>query len=194
MRAHNGQWGAFTDVIYLDVGNAKTGSRDFTIGNIGLPAGTAADLDLDLKAWVWTVAGEYRVASGPGFTVDLLAGARMFDVTQRLRWNISGSLGPIAATSRSGEAEVSQTVWDAIVGVRGQHVFGDRGQWSLPVYLDVGGGQSARTWQAAAGIGYAFGWGQLSALYRYVDYELKSGKNVQGMNFGGPMVGATFRW
>ena len=49
---HNGRWGLFTDVIYLNLGNTKTSSREFTIGGIGIPADTTADLGLDLKGWV----------------------------------------------------------------------------------------------------------------------------------------------
>lgn len=191
---HNGRWGAFTDVIYFDLGNHKTQSRDFTIGNIGLPAGTTADIGLDLKAWVWTLAGQYRVASAPGLTVDLIGGARMLDLTQRLDWSISGDLGSLTTAGRSGTAEVSQTLWDGIVGVKGRYSFGAGREWSLPFYLDLGTGQSNSTWQAAAGIGYAFKWGELSALYRYLDYDLKSGNAVENARFSGPMVGATFRW
>jgi hypothetical protein len=76
--AHNGRWGVLTDLVYVDLGGSKSSSRDFAIGNIGLPGGTTADLDLDYKARVWTVAGEYRVASDPSLTVDLVAGARLF--------------------------------------------------------------------------------------------------------------------
>src|SRR5437660_1448694 len=53
--AHNGRWGVFTDALYLDVGGVKSQRRDFSIGNIVLPAGTTTDLTLDLKSWVWTV-------------------------------------------------------------------------------------------------------------------------------------------
>ena len=192
--AHNGQWGVFTDVLYFDLGKAKTDSSDFTIGDIGLPAGTTANLDLDLKAWVWTLAGEYRVVSDPAVTLDLLAGARMLDLTERLRWSISGSLGPITPAGRSGKSEVSQTSWDGIIGVKGRYVFGDRRQWSVPLYLDVGGGQSKLTWQAATGVSYAFKWGEMSALWRYLDYDMKSGKAIQSVNLSGPLIGATFRW
>lgn len=192
--AHNGRWGVFTDLIYLDVGKDKTGSREFTIGNIGLPASTTANLGLDLKAWVWTLAGEYRVVSEPALSVDLLGGARMLDLTQRLKWSISGDLGSLTPAGRSGVTEVSQTLWDGIVGVKGRYSFGAGREWSLPFYVDVGTGDSTRTWQAAAGIAYAFKWGELSALYRYLDYDLKSGGAIDSVRFSGPMVGATFRW
>src|SRR5580765_3625153 len=55
--AHNGRWGAFTDIIYLDVGGSESGTRNFNIGNIGLPASTTADLNLDLKGTLWTKIG-----------------------------------------------------------------------------------------------------------------------------------------
>jgi len=77
--AHNGKWGVFTDVIYLDLGGSKSQTRDFSFGNIAIPANTTANLNLELKGWLWTVVGEYRVASDPGFTMDVLGGARYFD-------------------------------------------------------------------------------------------------------------------
>lgn len=107
--AHNGRWGVFTDVIYLDVGGSKSQTRDFSIGNIGIPAGTTADVNLDVKAWVWTVAGEYRVLAEPNLTMDVLAGARLLDIEQKLGYTISGTLGPISPGSRSGTSEASLT-------------------------------------------------------------------------------------
>ena len=162
--AHNGSWGAMTDLVYVDLGGSKSSSRDFTIGNIGLPGGTTADLDLDYKATVWTIAGEYRLSSNPSLTTDLVAGARMFDNRQRLRWNISGDIGPLPPTSRTGSSELNQRVWDAIVGVKGRYVFGADRKWAAPFYLDVGAGQSASTVQAVAGASYAFDWGEYQRL------------------------------
>ena len=53
--AHNGRWGAFTDLVYLDFG-VEAEIRDFTIGKIGIPANTTADLDFEFKGLVWTLA------------------------------------------------------------------------------------------------------------------------------------------
>ena len=193
--AHNGQWGVFTDLVYLRFGDTKTNSRDFTIGNIGLPASTTANLEWDLKGWVWTVAGEYRLpVSDPAWTLDLLAGTRLFDLRTQLTWNISGSLGPLDPAARAGTATVSDSVWNGIVGVKGRYVFGGNRQWAVPFYADIGTGESKLTVQAAAGVSYAFQWGELNALYRYLGYEAKSGKAISEVNFSGPQVGAVFRW
>jgi hypothetical protein len=47
---------------------------------------------------------------------------------------------------------------------------------------------------SAAGMTYAFSWGEPSALGRYIAYELKLGEVINDLNFIGPMIGATFRW
>lgn len=194
LEAHNGRWGAFTDLMYLDVGGSKSGTRNFSIGDIGLPATTSADLNLDIKGWIWTLAGEYRVKSDPDLKVDLLAGARLLDLKQNLGWAISGSLGPIAPASRAGSKEASQSNWDGIIGVKGRYTFGADRKWSVPFYLDVGTGQSDSTTQAAVGVAYAFGWGDIQATYRYLDYKFKSNRIMQDVNLSGPMIGATWRW
>jgi hypothetical protein len=191
---HNGRWGAFTDVMYLDVGGSKSGTRDFSIGNSGIPASTSANLNLDLKGVIWTVAGEYRVMSDPGHTMDVLAGARLLDIKQTLGWDITGDLGPLPPGSRTGNREESENLWDGIVGVKGRLAFGANREWLAPYYLDVGTGQSDLTWQIAGGVGYAFKWGEINLLYRYLDYNMKSGSKIEDVNLRGPMIGATFRW
>jgi len=192
--AHNGTWGVFTDVVYLKFQAAESASRNFTIGNAGLPADASAAFDWELKGTAWTLAGEYRVASDPAFTVDVLAGARLLDTRQHLRWNIAGSIGSLDPLARSGEAQTSQSTWDAIVGVKGRYGFGPDRRWSVPFYLDVGAGESQNTVQAAAGLAYGFGWGEVTAMWRYLRYNMKSGADLQDISFSGPLIGATFRW
>jgi hypothetical protein len=192
--AHNGRWGVFTDLLYIDLGGNKSQTHDYSIGTVQLPATTTADLNLDIKGTVWTVAGEYRVASDPAWTVDVLAGARMFGLKPTLGWSITGDLGPIPESGRSGSKEIDETVWDGIVGVKGRYAFGDNRKWYVPFYLDIGTGQSDLTWQAAGGVGYSFNWGETFVMWRYLDYKFKSGKDLEDMNFNGPMLGLAFRW
>jgi len=192
--AHNGTWGVFTDIVYLKFEASESASRDFTIGNAGLPADASAGFDWNLRGTAWTLAGEYRVASAPSFTVDVLAGTRLLDTRQHLRWNISGSIGSLDPLARSGEAQTSQSTWDAIVGVKGRYAFGQDRQWAVPFYLDAGAGESQYTVQAAAGLAYQFGWGEVTAMWRYLRYDLKSSSDLQDVRFSGPLIGATFRW
>ena len=195
LRAHNGQWGVFSDLIYLDASADKADSRNFTLGNTTIPAGTSASLGLQVKGLVWTLAGEYRVLPDPRLTIDLFGGTRLFSLKQELSYSIAGSLGPMAPAGRSGNLEAKATLWDAIVGAKGRMALGAQGsRWSAPFYIDVGTGESKLTWQAAAGLSYSYSWGELTALWRYLDYEMKSGQSIQSFNFNGPMFGATFRW
>lgn len=191
--ASRGAWGFFTDVIYLGIGADKSASRAIAIGG-GLPAGAAANVDFDLDGWVWTLAGMYRAIARPDYQLDLLAGARMLDVEQRLGWTLTGNIGSIALPDRSGRREASLQNWDAIVGVKGRAQLGDGGRWFVPYYLDVGTGESQLTWQATVGIGYSFGWGDIVAAWRYLDYEMDSGQVMKDMNFNGPGIAAVFRW
>ena len=192
--AHNGRWGMFTDVLYMDIGGVKSQTHDLPIGNIRIPATATADLSLDLKALVWTVAGEYRVASDPAWTVDLLGGARLMQMKPTLGFSITDNLGPIAIPGPSGTKQVNEKIWNGIVGVKGRYALGEKNAWFLPFYLDVGTGDSKLTWQGAGGVGYAYHWGEVVALYRYLDYTGKSGKPIADMTMGGPQLGVVFRW
>jgi hypothetical protein len=192
--AHNGRWGVYTDVVYVDLGGTKSRTRDFSIGDVEIPAGVIKELSLDIKALVWTVAGEYRVVSDPAWTVDLLGGARMLRMKPTLGYSITGDLGPIVIPGRNGSKQVDESIWDGIVGVKGRYTFGEDRKWFAPFYVDVGTGQSQLTWQIAGGVGYTYHWGSVFAMWRYLDYNLKSGKALEYTNMSGPMLGAAFHW
>ena len=194
LEARKGRWGVFTDVVYVDLGASKSGSRDFTVGRVALPAGVDVNASLDLKAWAWTVAGLYGLSDTKQNTTDLLFGARMIDVQQTLNWGFSGNIGSLGLPGASGRSEAEQTNWDAVIGVKGVARLTGDGRWVLPYYLDIGTGESNFTWQALAGVGYSFGWGTVTAAWRYLDYDFKSGAAIENMNFSGPLIGLTFQW
>jgi hypothetical protein len=160
---------------------------------VTLPAAVTTNLDFDLKSTFWTVAGSYRLWADQNASLDLLAGARLADVKQSLEWEFLGSFGPNPPPPRTGKRSASTQQWDAIIGAKGRYVFGANGQWVVPYYADIGAGDSDLTWQAMTGIGRVFGWGQLSVVWRYLDYELDSEK-IESLNFNGPAIGATFLW
>jgi hypothetical protein len=192
--AKKGQWGLWTDLVYADFGAKKNGSRDFTIGNTPIPADVSANLKYDIKTWIWTVAGTYELVKKPKYSLDVLAGARYLDVSQTLDWSINGDISGLPPVSRDGSADVSSTLWDGIVGVKGVADLGSDHKWFIPYYLDVGTGQSDLTWQVNAGIGYRYSWGALVATWRYLDYEMDSGNPVKSVNLNGPLFGANFHW
>jgi hypothetical protein len=194
LEAQKGAWGAFTDIIYLDVGGSKSDFRDLSIGGVTLPAGITADAQLDIKGTVWTLAGNYRAMATPEASFDVFAGARLLSVKERLGWNFSANIGPVVGPGRQGSSEAKLDNWDGIVGVKGRLSFGSRREWFVPYYIDVGTGDSDLTWQAIGGIGYAFSWGEVIAAWRYLDYDFKSGQKIESVNFNGPAIGVAFRW
>jgi hypothetical protein len=94
---------------------------------------------------------------------------------------------------RSGTKKTSGSLWDGIVGVTGRYAFADDRKWFVPFYRDVGTGQTKLTWQAGAGVGYGFRWGDVVATWRHMEWNAKSGKSIEAMNLSGPMIGATGR-
>jgi hypothetical protein len=94
---------------------------------------------------------------------------------------------------RSGGSDVKRSNVDAIIGVKGRYAFGNNREWFVPYYVDVGGGDSKHTWQAAGGVGYAFHWGEAFVVYRYLDYKFKNA-DIGDVNFGGPAFGVAFHW
>ena len=189
-----GVWGAWTDLVYSSFGASKSGTRDFSIGQHALPANLNADLSLDIKSWIWTLAGTYELAKSKDFSADFLVGARLLDMQQTLDWSLQGDLGQVSGIGRSGSVDADINVWDGVVGVKGNAYLGDERKWFIPYYFDIGTGQSDLTWQVNAGIGYQYDWGALVATWRYLDYEFSSDKAVQSVNFNGPTIGATFKW
>ena len=192
--ARKGQWGVWTDVIYLDVGASKSATRDATVGRQALPVGVDLNADLDMKSWIWTIAGTYTVMDSPEHRMEVLAGARMIDIENKLNWSFNGNISSLPLPGRSGTSTVEVTNWDGIVGVKGRASFGDDRKWFVPYYVDVGTGQSKFTWQGIVGVGYAFDWGSVIGVWRYLDYELKSSSRIETVDFNGPAIGVQFRW
>lgn len=192
--ARKGPWGAFTDLVYIDLGTGKTGTRALSLGGVELPADVAADTRFDLRGWSWTIGGEWRAVSRPSYALDVIAGARLLDIQQKLDWTLTGNVGSVALPDRTGARESRLRNWDAIVGVKGRYAFGQSDKWFMPYYVDVGTGDSELTTQAMLGVGHSFGWGEVVGSWRYLRYNMKSGQGLQDLSFNGPMISAVFHW
>ena len=192
--ARKGRWGAFTDVIYMDLGNQRHGTRDFTLGGHDLPVDVQANVGYDLKGWAWTIAGTYAAIESPHHVMQVIGGTRMLKLKPTLNYELTGNVGSIPIDEREGKAQADETNWDAIVGVKGRAFLGSERRWFVPYYFDIGTGESKLTYQAMGGLGYTFGSWDLFAAWRYLDYDFKSGSKVEELNFSGPGVAVQFRW
>jgi hypothetical protein len=194
LEASNGRWGVFTDVVYMNLGAGKSGFRDFTLGGTPIPAGADANAHYDLKGWAWTLAGTWRIASDASTKTDLIAGARLFDMRQTFEYELTGNVGSIPTAGRAGTSEVKLSNWDAIVGLKSRYALGEERKWFIPIYADVGTGESNLTYQLMGGVGYSFKWGDVVAAWRYLSYDMKSGNRIESMTFNGPAIAAVFHW
>ena len=194
LEAQKGRFGAFTDLVYMNVGGTNTRTRNGTIDGVSLPVGATANAGMDVKNWIWTLAGSYRVQATPESDFDVLAGARMLTVEPRLTWNFNVDVGPFTGPRRAGARTIKETNWDGIIGVKGRARFGSGNEWFLPYYLDAGTGDSDFTWQISGGIGYAYPWGEVIATWRYLNYKFKSDSKLEDLTVNGPVLGVAFRW
>lgn len=192
--AQKGRWGAFTDIIYMDVGDSISEARSLAAGSVPLPPGLTANASLDVEAEVWTLAGNYRAFDTAAATADFFAGARLLSAKSELKWEFNTDFGPFAGPGRRGAGEAERDSWDGVVGVKGQLRFGSHGQWFIPYYADVGAGDSDLTWQAVTGLGYGTRSVDIFATWRYLDYDFGPGAKIADLDFSGPAIGAAFRW
>ncbi|UCH46694.1 MAG: hypothetical protein JSU95_11290 [Betaproteobacteria bacterium] len=186
LEARKNRWLLFTDVIYYDLSADNTANLSVPIGPIQVPVTTSTKLDL--KGWVVHLAGGYNLYSQNKTRLDVIGGARYLDLTMDLFLQLQ-SLGP----GQSRTIKDSLTVWDGIIGLKGNTALAER--WFLSYYADVGGGDSNLTWQASAAIGYkATRRLDLALGYRYLEWDLDSSKVIDDINISGPTLGLIFRW
>ncbi|MDH3316554.1 MAG: hypothetical protein OEN48_10475 [Betaproteobacteria bacterium] len=197
--ARKGKWAVFTDVIYLDFSSEQSTVKGINF-NPGLPPNPIsttlnAGTSNSLKGTLWTLAGSYTAVEKPEATLDVFGGFRYFDLKVSTSWLLRADVvGPpgTGVFTRVGAISQSKDLWDGIVGVRGRVKLGDK--WSLPYYVDVGTGSSTVTWQGLIAASYGFRWGDVSLGYRYLYYDQSGDKLLQDVEFGGPILGVTFRF
>lgn len=190
------------DFIYLSM--STTDSRVISVGDTISGPGASAQQPIDpslvlgtkaeLDGLAWMIAAGYRIEDTSSSTMDAFVGLRYFGVDTTARWTLSSDItAPGGGILLPAEGGVSRDtdLWDGIIGVRGQFDMTSE-KLSVPYYFDIGLGQSDLTWQAAAGLSWAFGWGELLVMYRHLDYDEGSSGLLKNFSFGGPLVGARF--
>jgi hypothetical protein len=185
---HYRQFGFFTDAMYMSLGANKSHFHSLTVGDQQIPVTTDAYINLNLKAYIVTYALEYRFVDSDLVTMDVLGGARYLELKTEVGYVLTGAIDNLPPATRTGSPTVSKNRTDAIGGFKGQFHLGEG--WHIPAYVDIGGDM---TWQAATGVAYQLKYGEVSALYRYLDYYV--GHSGGGsLTVQGPMLGWTLRW
>jgi len=177
--ARKDQWGLFADLIYLNVSDDIQTTANIIDRPVTLKTG------VDLKGFITTLGGSYRVLDTDATSLRLLAGARYLKLDTELKFNLGEGRLP-RTVSESG------SVWDGIVGIRGQADLND--QWYLTYYADVGGGDSKRTWQMLVGVNYRFERVDAVFGYRYLDWDFDDSDAFDDLNLSGPFAGVKFRF
>jgi len=182
--ARKGEWSAVADVIYLNVGATDSGEVP-----VPMASGVTADVDarVKTKGWVLNLLGAYNLYATDKAGLDLVFGARYIDL------ELDFDLG-VAAGQYNVQRSFSQkgNSWDAVAGFKGRLNLDDR--WYIPYYADIGTGESDLTWQLFGGVGYAFDWGDVSLVYRHIEWDFGSDSKIDNINFSGPALAATWRF
>jgi hypothetical protein len=193
IEAQKGRWGGFADLIYLNLGAADATSRNHAIDGVAVPVTVDLNANLDLKGVISTFGGSYRVHAEPDSSFDVVAGARYLWLDVALSHSLNVDFGPFAGPGRTGSRKDIGSSWDGVVGFKGRETFGARREWFIPYYFDAGAGESNLTYQASAGIGHTFSWGEAVVNWRYLTWRQPGGP-VGKLSVNGPQFAAAFRW
>jgi hypothetical protein len=158
--------------------------KDKLKNDINLPGNQVLEQrgNIEMKAWVVTPAVGYAVHDSEKARVEIIGGLRYLWLDAGLKVVVDGD--PKLDASDSGSS------WDAIVGMRANvHL---NSKWFLPIYFDVGTGDSKSTWQGFAGIGYKFNKMEAMLAYRYLDYDFDNSPVFDDLTLKGPFLGVRF--
>jgi len=180
--ASRDKWTLSMDVVYMDLKEDVNRDREFQgPGNAELNVTG----DVNLKNWIVTPTVGYAVLDSEQTRIEILGGVRYLWLKSSLALNLNGN----ERVNRS----VSESYWDAVIGARASIKLNER--WFLPLYFDIGTGDSDGTWQGFAGVGYEFNSFNTVLAYRYLDYKFdESNVVMEEMNVKGPFLGLMFKF
>ena len=197
LEARGDRWGGFADYVYVDFSDSRRRVRSFSIsdpaGVVRVPASADLSADLGLDGSALTLAGTYTLIERERFELLSVAGARRLRIDANVDWTAAGTIGSLPPLARAGSAAAEPRYTDAIVGVRGRATLSQTG-WYVPYYVDVGAGDSDRTWQTAVGIGYRLSAGEVTFVHRRLEYEFAPDSPLVELGFSGFALGFSWRW
>ena len=176
-----GKWSFMVDTFYADIKDTKDGSIT-VFDRLGRTINY--QIEVEVKTWIVTPVIGYKLIDCERGNLDIVAGVRYLNV------DINVDVNSDRARARNPTFSGSDDFWDGIVGLKGEITLYE--QLYMPLYLDIGTGNSDFTWQVAGGLGYRFGLCDVVAGYRYLSWDFGSSCPVNDMNLSGPYVGVKF--
>jgi hypothetical protein len=189
LEARRGPWSFLADTVYLSLGDLRSKVRSVTGPGGSATASIGSDASTDLKGFIGTFEGGYTFVQTPQQHVDVMTGLRYARLKTALDWSLGSPTGGHAAT---GSVAATKDLIDGVVGVRGRASIG--GNWDFRYYVDAGAGSSRFTYQAVAGLGYQFNWGDVVVGYRHLAYAVRSDKPISDISFSGPQIALGFKF
>jgi hypothetical protein len=185
----HGAWSALTDIVYVDFSGEQASVRSITGpgGNVEIPVDTGSTVGL--RATIWSLGGSYTAWQDESVSLDVVGGLRYFRARVSLAWQLESS-GSLSAT---GDQSDTEDWWHGIVGVHGRVRFG-RSRWFMPYHGDIGGGASGWTWLVSAGVGCAFGWGDVRVVIRDLEFDSHEDNLIERLRLIGPALGVGIRF
>lgn len=179
VKAQKDRWSIATDAVYMDL-NTKV-NRDPNYD----PAVVDISGDVGLKSWIVTPTVGYAVLDTADARVDFVVGARYL-------WLESSAKVAFDGVTKFDKS-ASDNYLDVVFGARADLKLS--GKWFVPMYFDIGTGDTDLTWQAYAGVGYKFGKVSTIVGYRYLDFQFDDNNKVlAGMTVKGPVAAITFKF
>lgn len=182
------------DMMYVDTTDSKAAGPLPTLqipGSPNLPAGAAIDANVDTQEFMSTLQAGYRIIDADGFSLDALAGARFWHISNDVAVTARHPLiGSVSATHRESFGWI-----DPIIGARA--FFGLTDKLSVQGQFDIGGfgAGSDLTWSALATVNYIFtDTLSVSAGYKVLDVDYSRDGYVFDSRLSGPVLGLTYRF
>lgn len=159
------------DMMYVDTTDSKATGPLPALQIPGLPtfpASAVIGANVDTQEFMATLQAGYRVIDADGFSLDALAGARFWHISNDVAVTASHSLiGSVSATHRESFGWV-----DPVIGARAFFSLTDK--LSVQGQVDIGGfgAGSDLTWSALATVNYIFtDTLSVSAGYKVLDVD-----------------------
>lgn len=139
--------------------------------------------EVGLENIVSTFGAGWALHESDTSRVNVLGGARYLSMDVDVKLEIL----PLGRVNESK----SESNWDGVIGVQGTTDLSER--WYLNYYLDIGTGDSDRTWQASAGINYRFDSWDLVLGYQHLEWEFDD-QLLEDLEMSGPAIGVKFHF